>query len=156
MAFVPPQTIEDSPADYGMLDDTANLIVYDSNVAQIIAAEVLNNNFTTFFNIEFSELEDSWKTYISLSVAEVRIRLQPGTKVNIWALFQLIRDRIRLDEDPDLVYFNISERKYLTKRYSDHNQWRDDASNMAKTATPKSFTQKKRNGRTGNIPLSTL
>ena len=54
VAFVPPQNIEGSLSDCGMLADTANLVVDGSNAAQIIAAEVFKNNFTTCLNIEFS------------------------------------------------------------------------------------------------------
>ena len=60
-AFVTPQTVEDVLAYYGVLDDMANLIVDGSNVAQRIAAKVFHKNFTTCLDIEFSELEDSWK-----------------------------------------------------------------------------------------------
>ena len=115
MDFVPPHTIEDALAKCGMLADTANLIVYISNAAQRIAAEVFNNNFTTCLDIEFSELENSWKTYSTLSVAEGLIRLRPGTKVNIWTFFQWTRDRIRLDKDTALVYFNVAKGNNLIK-----------------------------------------
>ena len=86
MAFVPLQTIEYAIADCGVLADTSNIIVDDSNADQRISAEVFNNNSSTCLYIEFSELEDSWKTYRNLSVSEDCIMLQPGTKVNIWAL----------------------------------------------------------------------
>ena len=59
MAFVPPNTIEDSLANNIILAHTTNIIVDVSNVSQRIAAEVFNNNFTTFLDIKFSELEDS-------------------------------------------------------------------------------------------------
>ena len=68
MAFVPPHTIEDALVYCGMLINTANLVGGGSSTALKIAAEVFNNNFTTCLDIEFSELEVSWKTYSSLTV----------------------------------------------------------------------------------------
>ena len=67
MVFVPLQTIEDALTNCDVLTDMDNLMVYVSNMDQIIAAEIFNNN---------------------LSVTESRIRLQPVTKVNIRAFFQ--------------------------------------------------------------------
>ena len=110
MYFVPSHTIEDALADCGVLADTVNMIVDGSNATQRIVAEVFNNNFTTCINMEFLEFDYSWKTYISLSVAEFRIRLQPGTKVNIWSFVQWKCDRIRLYEDPASVNFNVTQK----------------------------------------------
>ena len=109
MDFVPLHTIKYEPAYCIVLADTANLIVDGSNTSQIIAAELFNNNLTTCLNIEFSEIEDSWKTYSTFSVAEGRIRLQPGTKVNIQEFFQWTPDRIRLEKDPASVCFNVAK-----------------------------------------------
>ena len=83
MAFVPPQTIEDALADFRVLADTANIIVDGSNASKRIAAELFNKKFTTCLDIKFQEFENSWNTYSTLSVAEGRIQLCPGTRVNI-------------------------------------------------------------------------
>ena len=72
----------------------------------------------------------------------VRIRLLPGSKVNIWALFQWKRDRIRMYKDPTSVYFNVTEMNNLIERYNTHKQWTDDASKTAKNSMRKSFTKK--------------
>ena len=61
MVFVPPQTIEDALVNCGVLVDTANLIVDGSNKSQRMATELFNKNFITCLDIDFSELEDSWK-----------------------------------------------------------------------------------------------
>ena len=75
MAFVPSQTIEDELADCYMLANMANRVVDGSNAAQKIGAEIFNSNFTTCLNVKFPELEDCWKTYRYLNVAEARITL---------------------------------------------------------------------------------
>ena len=108
MAFVPLQTIEYAIADCGMLADTSNIIVDDSNADKRISAEAFNNNSTTCLYIEFSELEDSWKTYSTFSIAGGRIKLRTFTKVNIWAFLQWTRYIIRLDKYPTSVNFNVA------------------------------------------------
>ena len=99
-----------------MLIDAANIIVDISNAAQKIDAEVFNTNFTTCLDIEFSEIEDSWKTYSSLTVADGCIRLQLITKVNIQAFIQWTLGRIRMDEYPTAVHFNVIYRTDLIER----------------------------------------
>ena len=125
-----------------MLINTANIIVDVSNADQKIDAEVFNTNFTTCLDIEFSEIEDSWKTYSSLTVADGCIRLQLITKVNIQAFIQWTLGSIRMDEDPSALNFNVINRNNLIKQYNTHNQWADNASTMANNAMTKSFTKK--------------
>ena len=122
-----------------MLANTADIVVDDSNAAQKIAAEVLNNNFTTCIDIEFSELEDSWATYSSLTAAECCIRLRPVTKDNIWAFVQWTRDIIRVDEYPAAVHLNVIYRNDRMEQYNTRKKWTDDTSSMAKKLTTKSY-----------------
>ena len=67
----------------GVHADTNGVIVKGNNVSDLIAADVFNNNFNTCVDIKFSKLEDNWKTYSGLTVAEGCISLRPRTKVNI-------------------------------------------------------------------------
>lgn len=54
----------------GVLVDTTNLIWNGMNASERIAGEVFNDKFPTCVDITFSELEDDWKTYSNLTVAE--------------------------------------------------------------------------------------
>ena len=81
------QTIIDALTDCGVVVDTTGLIVNGNNTAEIIAADVFNENFNTCVNMKFSELEDNCKTYSRIIVAKGRIRLIPRTTVNIRAFF---------------------------------------------------------------------
>ena len=100
---------------------------------------MFNKIFTTCLNIGFSELEDSWKTYSTLSVTEGCIRLQPVTKVNIRAFFQWKNQDGR---GSCLSVINVAEGNDPIERCNTHKQWTDDASNMARNAMPKSLTEK--------------
>ena len=84
----------------------------------------------------FSELEDNWKTYISLNFAEGCIRLKPHTKVNIKSLIQWVRDRIPLDDYPRNFPFPVTDRNDLIERYNKTKQWIDNAPHIANNYTP--------------------
>ena len=64
------QTITNALTTFGMLADTTGIIVNGKIAAEMIAADVFNDNFNTCVNIKFSKLEDNWKTYSGLTVAK--------------------------------------------------------------------------------------
>ena len=135
-------TIEDALTACGVLNDTNNLVFNGANAAERISSDVFSDSFTTCLDITFTDLEDSWKTYSGLTINQGQIRLRPGTKVNIKAMIQWVRDQIRLDRDPSTVPFPVADRIDLINRYNTHKQWVDDATGMAKTTMPKPFTDK--------------
>ncbi len=95
MAAVVYYTIEDHALTAcGVLTDTNNMLFNGANAAQRISSEVFSDTYTTCLNLTFSDLEDTWKTYSGLTINQGQIRLRPGTKVNIKALLQWVRDRI--------------------------------------------------------------
>lgn len=51
-----------------------------------IAEDVFDGNFTSCMDKKISELEDDWKTYAQLTVAQGQVRLRPAMKKNIKAL----------------------------------------------------------------------
>ena len=93
-------------------------------------------------DISFSELDDYWRTYSQLTIANGQIRLRPATKSNIKALIQWGRDCMRLNIDTSTNLFPIGDKVNLLQRYHKHKQWMDDSSNMITTAMLKSFDEK--------------
>ena len=134
--------VADALSRCGVLADTNNIAFNGADASERIAGEVFNDNFSSCIDIQFSELEDNWKTYSGLTVNEGRIRLRPRTKVNIKAMVQWARDKLRKGEDPTQEEFPVADRDDLLERYNTHKQWIDDAPNMAKNAMPKNFTEK--------------
>ena len=128
--------------DCGVDIDSGGVIWNGESASQRIANDVFNGSFNACIDITFAELDDHWKTYSSLTVADGRIRLRPGTKVNIWVFVQWTRDKLRIDEDPTTEMFPVALRTDLIDRYNTHKQWVPDASDMAKSARPKMFTEK--------------
>ena len=128
--------------DCGIEIYSGGVIWNGESASQRIADDVFNNSFNTCIDITFTELDDHWKTYSSLTVADGRIRLRPGTKVNIRAFVQWTRDKLRMHEDPGAEMFPMASRMDLIDRYNTHKQWVSDASDMVKSARPKTFTEK--------------
>ena len=126
----------------GVLTDTNNMVFNRANAAARISSEEFSISFTTCLDLTSTEIEDCWKTYSGLTVNQGQIRLRPGTKVNIKALVQWVRDRIRLNEDPAATPFPVANRIELINRFNTHKQWQDDGYGMAKTTMPKPITDK--------------
>ena len=103
-------TMQDALTVCGVLTDTNNVIFNNANAAERISSEVFSDSFNTCLDITFTDLEDNWKTYSGLTVNQGQIRLRPGTKVNIKALVQWVRDRIRLNEDPSDTAFPVADK----------------------------------------------
>ena len=116
--------------------DSRGVIWNGESASQRIANDIFNNSFNTCIDITFTELDNHWKTYSSLTVADGRIRLRPGTKVNIRAFVQWTRDKLRTGEDPAIEMFPVASRTDLIDCYNTHKQWVSDASDMAKSARP--------------------
>ena len=127
----------------GVENDTGGLLWNGETASQRISSDVFNDSFGSCIDITFSELDDHWKTYSSsLTVAEGCIHLRPATKVNIRALVQWTRDMLRTNQDPTSTLFPVASRSDLLNPYNTHKQWLSDASDMAKSARPKNFTEK--------------
>jgi hypothetical protein len=135
-------TVEGALTLCGVLNDTNNVLFNAANALARISADIFNDNFSTCMDLSFTDLEDSWKTYSGLTVSEGRIRLLPGTKVNIKAFVQWVRDQIRIGNDPAQSPFPVNCRNDLLERYNTHKQWLKDAPDMLKSAMPKNFTEK--------------
>jgi hypothetical protein len=135
-------TLKDALALCGVLTDTDNIQFNEANAAARITAGVFNDNYSTCMDLSITNLEDDWKTYCTLTVAEDKIRLTSRTKANIKALLQCVRDRIRSGENPADDTFPVNDCFDLMERFNTHKQWMKDAEGMVKSAMPKEFDEK--------------
>jgi hypothetical protein len=81
------------------------LLFMEETQAQRIAEDIFDNLFSTCMDLIFKELDDHFKTYTDLTVAQGQIRLRPGTRKSIKAFVQWTRDELRLGRDPSLTPF---------------------------------------------------
>lgn len=112
------------------------------NFVVLIMVHFLDNlmvkpKFISCIDKTVSELEDDWKTYAKLTMAQGH----PATKKNIKALLQWTCDEICTRRNSADMVFPIDNVTQLIKRYTTHKQWLKKATDKAKTALPKQFTE---------------
>ena len=94
----------------------------DETQAQRFANDIFDDLFTSCLDITFKELDEHFKTYSDLTVAQGQIRVRPGTRKNIKAFVQWTRDEIRLGRDPSATPFPIELVSDLIRRYKTHEE----------------------------------
>ena len=132
------QTIQDLLIKCGVPENAYQ----GQTAAERIAEDVFDNDFDSFIDKTYTDLETDWKSYLALANNRGKITLSPRVKKNIKALVQWVKDTIRLDIDPALTDFGMGQVARLNKRYHTHKDWLNKAADKAKTAKPKQFTEK--------------
>jgi hypothetical protein len=102
--------------------------------AQRIADDILDNLFTKCKDMTFKELDDHFKTYSELSVAQGQIRVRPGMRKNIKAFVQWTRDKLQLGCDPSASVFPINQVSDFSRRYKTHKKYQTDSKTLAEAA----------------------
>lgn len=91
--------------------------------ARNIANEIFQDDFNTCVDKSNEEIDADFKTLESSSVAQGQIRLRPSAKTNIRAFVQWTRDELRLQRDPRLTVFPVSDARNLIRRYKTHQHF---------------------------------
>ena len=71
----------------GVMDNNPYLF-NSSTFVQCISEELFDNDFNTYMDKSFKDIDEDWKTYAGLTINQGQIRLRPGTKKNVRALVQ--------------------------------------------------------------------
>lgn len=106
-----------------------------------IADDVFNDSFLSCLDITFRELDEHFKTYSELTVAQGQIRVPTGTRKNIKAFLQWARDELRLARDPSAVPFPVDRVLDLIRRYKTHEKFQNDSKILAEAAKPEKFKE---------------
>ena len=109
--------------------------------AERVSADIFADDFMTCMDKTFSELDEDWKTYSSLTAANRQLRFVPSVKRNVRAFVQWCRDQIRTGRNPADSPFPINDAADLIRRSKTHHLWVSKASDKAKNARPKQFTE---------------
>ena len=107
-----------------------------------IAFDLFDDDFTACMDKTYEDLDDDLKGYSVLTQAQVQIRLTPGTKKNLKAFIQWMRDCIRIGQVPADIPFRQGDAIALLRRYKTHVQFVTKARTLPTTALPKKFTSK--------------
>ena len=119
-----------------------NIVLFmDQTQAQRIASEIFDDAFISCMDITFKELDEYFKTYFDLTVAQGQIRLSPGIRKSIKAFVQWTRDEILLGRDPSSTAFPIDQVVDLIRRYNTHEKYKTDSKTLAEAAKPEKFKE---------------
>jgi hypothetical protein len=146
MAAIPPQapvppvfTVYDAVVACGVNDDAE----FDGDTPAVcIADDLLDDDFATCINKGFMELDSEFKTYSDLTMAQGQVHLLPGTKRNIKAFIQWVRDKRRLGRDPSSTAFPVANTPNLMRRHKMHAQFIKKSATLSDAAKPGKFTNK--------------
>lgn len=132
MAAEPPlYTVKDAITDCGVEDELD---------AQLIAADIFNDDFATCKDKTFTELDTDFKTFAQLDEDDGGIVLLPGVKNRIKAFVQWVRDEFRYGRDPSTSPFPVGDAIKFMRRYKTHKLYLDNSKTMSEAAKPTKFT----------------
>ena len=107
-----------------------------------ITNEVFDDHFTLCMDKSIMKLEDDFKSYSAVTLAQGQIRLNPGIKKNIKAFIQWCRDLIRVGRNPEDEVFPVPDAQDLIRHYKTHEAFITKSKMITEMAKPKNFTDK--------------
>ena len=135
-----------NPVHFSVLDAMIacgmdNAVPFNGDTAaQRITDDVFSDDFDVCMDKTHEDLDSDFKTYSELTIAQGQIRLLPGTKRNIKAFIQWVRDQRRLGLNPRDTAFPVLEAPNLLRRYKTHERFIKRSSTLAEAAKPDKFT----------------
>ena len=105
-----------------------------------ISNELFNNDFNTFRDIKYEEIQEEVKSYSRLTAAQGQIRLNPGVKRNIRALIQWVQHQYRCGIIPGVTLFPLGAVTDLLRQEASHEAYVKKSKNIVDSAKLVSFT----------------
>eukprot|EP00978_Attheya_sp_CCMP212_P037579 scaffold178764_cov38-Attheya_sp.AAC.1 len=111
--------------------------LFDGDTAAArMALDMFNNSFHSCMDKTFDEVDQDFKSYSSLTIAQGQIRLSPGIRMRVKAFIQWTRDEVRLGLNPSNAPFPAQMRADFIRRYKTHLKFTRDQTTMADAAKP--------------------
>jgi hypothetical protein len=118
-----------------------NVDLYEGQTqANRISNELFIDDFHTCMDLTNKDIDDVFKTFSGLTVAQGQIRLLPGPKQRIKAFAQWTREQFRLGRDPTMAPFPVDDTAMLMRRYKTHQLYIDTSSTLSAAAKPDKLT----------------
>ena len=133
-----PYTVLDALIACGM-DNVA--LFLEGMQAQRFADDIFDGTFASCMDVTFRDLDDHFKTYSDLTVAQGQIRIRPGTRKNIKAFVQWTRDELSLGRNPSLIPFPVDQVGDLIRRYKTHEKFQTDSKTLSEASKPDKFQE---------------
>ena len=107
-----------------------------------MAEECFHNKLQVCIDKTPVELNDDFKSYSVLTVAQGKIWFTPGKKRNIIAFLQWTKDMYHSGQDLATDPFSIDDVTNIIRRQKMHQAFIDKTKTITDTATPAQFTSK--------------
>ena len=88
-----------------------------------LATDIFGDDFTSFMDKTFEELDSDFKTYSALTQVQGKIRLLPGIKRNIKSFIQWVRDEQCLERNTETIAFPVVQAPELLRCYKTHEEF---------------------------------
>jgi hypothetical protein len=111
----------------------------DESQAERSADDIVDNLFATCLEMTFKELDDHFRAYSEMTVAQGQIRLKPGRRKNIESLVQWTRNESRLGRDPAIMSFSVDQVSDLICCYKTPAKYQVDSKTLSDAAKPDKF-----------------
>ena len=99
-------------------------------------------DFLSCIDLTPSRLDNSFKMYSALTIANGQIRIRPDEKRGVKAFTQWPNDWIRVGENPSLIPFPIAQVPALIRRAKDYENFLTKRDTMSYNIEPIWFTKK--------------
>ena len=119
VALPPVFTVFNTMVESGV---NANDNFQNKSSAKRITTDIFEDDFTTYVDKNFKDIDDGLKSFLSLTVLQGQIRILPGVKKRIKAFTQWVRDQIRLGRDPANLAFPVADTATLMRRFTTHDK----------------------------------
>eukprot|EP00978_Attheya_sp_CCMP212_P018785 scaffold51871_cov72-Attheya_sp.AAC.3 len=114
--------------------------LFDGDTAAArMAFDMFNNLFHSCMDKTFDEVDQDFKSYSSLTVAQGQIRLSSGIRTRVKVFIQWTRDELRLRRNPSNAHFPAQMTADYIRRYKTHLKFSRDQTTMADAAKPMKF-----------------
>ena len=114
---------------------------FDSQSSAVRIAEYMfEDDFSTCMDKNRGGIDNDFKTFSSLTVAQGKICLLPGVKKHIKAFTQWVKDQIRLGRDPSLAVFPVAETAIIIRHSTTQSMFVRKSSRMSDAVKPVMFT----------------
>eukprot|EP00978_Attheya_sp_CCMP212_P014771 scaffold37804_cov62-Attheya_sp.AAC.5 len=104
-----------------------------------MALDMFNNSFHSCMDKTFDKVEQDFKSYSSLTIAQGQIRLSPGIRTRVKAFSQWTRDEMHLGRNPTNTPFPAQMTADYISHYKTHLKFTRDQTTMADAAKPTKF-----------------
>ena len=132
-----PHTVREALALCGI----DNVTIFNGQTrAERFAAEVFGDDFATGIDKSYDELQDDFKSYSSLTVAQGQIRLNPGVKRNLRAFLQWCKDQHRKGLNHASSPFPLANVALLLRQEQTQATFEKKSKSIIESAKPNRFT----------------